>query len=97
MDKHEAARALGVAYADVVWVEDTDAGVLVGLRDGATRLVREDGHFAVDDHPATVHLRRYEAPADEAEEPDPEPEAKTEPKAKAPAKRRVRATTPDEL
>jgi len=95
MDKYEAARALGVADADVVFVEDVEAGVLVGLRDGGTRLIRDDGHFAVDDHPATAHLRRYQAPADKpAGEPEaPEPTAKP----KVPAKRRVRTTTPDEL
>lgn len=79
MDKHEAAQALGVAYADVVFVEDTEAGTLVGLRDGGTRLVRDDGHFAVDEHPATAHLRRYEPEPDEPE--DNEPEDKPKPRA----------------
>jgi hypothetical protein len=95
MDKFEAARSLGVADADVVFVEDVEAGTLVGLRDGGTRLVRDDGHFAVDDHPATAHLRRFEA--ESADVGDAEPEDKPEPKPKAPAKRRIRTTTPDEL
>ena len=99
MDRYEAARALGVADADVVFVENVEAGVLVGLRDGGTRLIREDGHFAVDDHPATAHLRRFEAEQDEPEEAEPEDSAPAEKpsKPKAPAKRRVRTTTPDEL
>lgn len=81
MDRYEAARSLGVADADVVFVEDTEAGALVGLRDGGTRLIREDGHFAVDDHPATAHLRRFEAEEDPDEPEDDEPEDKPKPRA----------------
>lgn len=85
MDKYEAARALGVADADVVFVEGTEAGALVGLRDGGTRLVRDDGHFAVDDHPATAHLRRFEL---EPDEPEDEPAEKVEAKPRAPRARK---------
>lgn len=85
MDKHEAAQALGVAYADVVSVEDTEHGTRVVVRDGGTRLIRDDGHFAVDEHPATAHLRRFEPEDDEPAEPgDDEPEAKPAPKPRSP-------------
>ena len=76
MDIYTASRHLNVAVADVVSVEETSAGPLVELRDGGKRLIRDDGHFAVDDHPATAHLRRFEFEPDEVDEPEDEPEPK---------------------
>lgn len=59
MDRYEAARALGVADADVLDVVDTERGTEVEVRDGGRRLIRDDGVYALGDHPATRSLRRW--------------------------------------
>jgi hypothetical protein len=59
MDRYEAARALGVADADVVEVAETENGTEVEVRDGGRRLIRDDGVYALGDHPATRSLRRW--------------------------------------
>lgn len=80
MDKHEAGRALGLADADVLSVEETEDGARVTVRDGGDRLITDDGVFALSDHPATAQLRRHGAD-DEAAEPDdvPDPEPSADP------------------
>lgn len=60
MDKYQAARALGLADADVLAVEETGDGTKVVTRDGGDRLITDDGVFALSDHPATAQLRRHE-------------------------------------
>ena len=70
MDRYEAARALGVADADVLEVTDAEHGTEVEVRDGGRRLIREDGVYALGDHPATANLRRWPDT-----EPAPEPTA----------------------
>jgi hypothetical protein len=59
MDRHEAGRALGLADADVLGVEETEGGTVVRVLDGSDRLVADDGVFALTDHPATAQLRRW--------------------------------------
>lgn len=69
MDRFEAARALGLADADVVEVVDGEHGTEVQVRDGGRRLIREDGVYALDDHLTSAHLRRWEAPKESVPEP----------------------------
>lgn len=74
MDRYEAARALGLADADVLAVEETEDGTKVTTRDGGDRLITDDGVFALSDHPATAQLRRHDADVAEPDDvPDPEP------------------------
>lgn len=61
MDRFEAGRALGLADADIVGVEETEDGTAVATRDGGDRLITADGVFALSDHPATKQLRRWKA------------------------------------
>lgn len=63
MNRYEAARALGVAAADVLDVDQVDDGVAVTVRDGGRRLIRPDGVYALDDHPTTRGLRPWARPA----------------------------------
>jgi hypothetical protein len=82
VDRYEAARALGLADADVLAVEETEDGTKVTTRDGGDRLIKDDGVFALSDHPATAQLRRHDADAaDKESEPDdvPDPEPSTVP------------------
>ncbi|MCW2859107.1 MAG: hypothetical protein JWP48_815 [Actinoallomurus sp.] len=87
MDRFEAARALGLADADVVEVLEGEHGTEVAVRDGGRRLIREDGVYALDGDPTSAHLRRWVEPQEAA----PEPEKKPEPAKKAPARSRAKA------
>ena len=49
MDRYEAARALGVADADLLAVAETADGVQVEMTGGGRRLIRDDGVYALDD------------------------------------------------
>lgn len=59
MTRDEIARAMSVATADVTSVEETGHGTVVVLSDGGRRLLRDDGVYGLDDHPATAQLRRF--------------------------------------
>jgi hypothetical protein len=61
MDRFEAARYLGLADTEVLDVTEVEDGTAVRLRTGGDRLItREDGVFALTDHPSTSGLRRWE-------------------------------------
>lgn len=61
MDRFEAARYLGLADTEVLDVAETEHGTAVRLRAGGDRLItREDGVFALTDHPSTSGLRRWD-------------------------------------
>lgn len=70
MDRFEAARALGLADADVAEVVEGEHGTEVAVRDGGRRLIREDGVFALDDHEGSAHLRRWSPPEARDEQDD---------------------------
>lgn len=84
MDRYEAARVLGVADADVLNLAEGVHGVEVDVRDGGRRLIRDDGIYAIGEHPGSAHLRRWKnvtvAPESSPAEPDrSEPDGETVP------------------
>lgn len=60
MDRYEAARYLGLADTELLDARETEDGTAVHVKDGSERLITDDGVFALSDHPATAHLRRWE-------------------------------------
>lgn len=63
MNRFEAARHLGLADTEVLATEETEDGTVVRLSAGGDRLItREDGVFALTDHPSTAGLRRWQGP-----------------------------------
>lgn len=86
MKRPEAARALSIADADVLSVEETEHGTRVACRDGSTRLIAHDGGlYAIGEHPATRSWRQFEPPAAPARA-----QRKTPPATPRPAKARTR-------
>lgn len=66
MTRDEAARVMGVATPEVTRVEaETEHGVVVAMSSGARRLIGDDGFYALDEHPANTHLRRFRFPVPE--------------------------------
>jgi hypothetical protein len=74
--REDVAREMGVLPREVSQVEETEHGTRVVMSSGAHRIVRDDGFYALDEHPDNKRLRRFELPEPEA---SPEPPAGPDP------------------